>query len=184
MNMIQLPKDLSMIACVDEKNGIGKNGKLLVHIEADMKRFKNLTMNQAVIMGRHTMESLPLGEPLKGRINIALSRSLQGTSGTFGKEGLLQWHNIMNGFLICKDLSELANCMQLILGIYPQIKFWCIGGEMIYRLLLPYTNEIQLTRVPGDYEADTFFPEISKFKCIEKKILSGMSFERHIRKDG
>ena len=73
--------------------------------------------------------------------------------------------------------------MEKIAGIYHKIEFWCIGGEMVYRLLLPYTREIRLTRISGDYGADTFFPEITQFKCIEKNILSGISFERYIRAD-
>lgn len=183
MTLEKQPISIYMIACIDEKNGIGKDGRLLVHIEEDMKLFKSLTMNQVVIMGRNTMESLPAG-PLKGRINIVMSSSLLGKPDNICSDAAMKWDNCLNGFLICRNFSELSRCMEQIASIYPQIEFWCIGGEKVYRLLLPYTREIRLTRVVGDYGADTFFPDITQFKRIEKKILSGISFERYIRADG
>ena len=183
MKLESLPSPIYMIACIDEKNGIGRNGNLLVHIEEDMRLFKSLTMHQAVIMGRNTMESLPLGNPLKGRINIVLSTSMQGSPSNIGEDSAIKRDNCVNDFLICRNIAELSLCMEKIAGIYHKIEFWCIGGEMVYRLLLPYTREIRLTRISGDYGADTFFPEITQFKCIEKNILSGISFERYIRAD-
>lgn len=184
MSLAKLPKPISMIACIDEKNGIGRDGKLLVHIKEDMELFKSLTMNQVVIMGRHTMESLPKAAPLQGRINIVLSATIKVKPGVIEGDSKIYWDSCLNGFLICRDIDDLRTCMEMLLRERPDIEFWCIGGGVIYRLLLPYTKEIRLTRVSGNYGADTFFPEIPQFTCIEKKILSGISFEHYIREEG
>ena len=65
---------IALIAVVDEKNGIGNKNKLLCHLPADLKRFKELTTGHSIIMGRKTFESLPNG-PLPNRINIILTQN-------------------------------------------------------------------------------------------------------------
>ena len=65
---------MKMIVACDENFGIGYKGNLLVRIPEDMKRFKDLTMNDIVVMGRKTQESLPKGY-LPSRTNIVLSRN-------------------------------------------------------------------------------------------------------------
>ena len=50
------------IVCVSENWGIGKDGQLLFHIKDDLKRFRELTLDKSVVMGRKTLESLPGGK--------------------------------------------------------------------------------------------------------------------------
>ena len=68
-----MKKRINMIVACDENYGIGYKGNLLVHIPEDMKRFKNFTKNNVVVMGRKTLESLPKGY-LPNRKNIVLSK--------------------------------------------------------------------------------------------------------------
>ena len=63
---------IAAIAAVDENFGIGYNGQLLAHIPEDMARFKALTTNNAVVMGRKTWDSLPI-KPLPNRENIVIT---------------------------------------------------------------------------------------------------------------
>lgn len=63
---------ISLIAAVAEDMAIGKNKELLCHMPNDLKRFKDLTVNHAVIMGRRTFESLPDGA-LPNRKNLVLT---------------------------------------------------------------------------------------------------------------
>ena len=65
---------LKAIVAVDKKWNIGRDGDLLTHLPKDLKRFKKLTKGQFIIMGRKTLESLPGGKPLPGRVNIVLTR--------------------------------------------------------------------------------------------------------------
>ena len=63
---------IAAIVAVDGNNGIGFDGELLERIPEDMRRFKELTKGEVVIMGRKTWESLPV-QPLPERDNLIIS---------------------------------------------------------------------------------------------------------------
>ncbi len=65
---------ITIIAAIDSNNGLGYKGDLLTYIPGDLPRFKALTTNNTVIMGRKTFESLPKGA-LPNRINIVITRN-------------------------------------------------------------------------------------------------------------
>lgn len=129
------------IFCVDEKWGIGKDNGLLFSLPKDMKFFRETTRGKVVVMGRKTLESYPGGQPLKGRVNIVLS-SREPKEGTVG----------------AKSLNEL---LQLLKG-YPEDDVFVIGGESVYRALLPYCSEVYVTKVAADGKADTFVPDLDE----------------------
>jgi 2-amino-4-hydroxy-6-hydroxymethyldihydropteridine diphosphokinase len=153
-----------MIACVDEQMGIGRQGNLLVHHAEDMQHFRQKTLGQVVIMGRKTLESLPEGKPLPGRINIVLSRSL-----------------VRDDVRICRNLAELWTLLGKLQMDEPDRKFICIGGGAVYSLLLPYAKELWLTEVAGELAADTFFPAHEGFFEAAREARSGLSFVRLLR---
>lgn len=70
---------MDIIVSVDENWGIGNNGQLLTKISADLKRFRKMTTNNIIIMGRKTLESFPEGKPLPNRINIVMTHSQEYT---------------------------------------------------------------------------------------------------------
>ena len=128
---------LSIIVAIDLNGGIGNNNELLFHVKEDMRRFKELTTNHKVIMGRKTFESLPNGA-LPNRTNIVLSRSKMGLD------------------------EELDICYMYIVMVLEEYRdsneeVFIIGGGEIYSQLLPYCNKIYLTIGFGEFEADTFF---------------------------
>lgn len=127
---------MKAIACVDKNMGIGRSGELLVRIKEDMKFFRKTTIGHPVIMGKKTF--LSLKEPLKDRENIVLSRTLSGI--------------IHENVTVCNDYQQLINMNDAFV----------IGGGEIYKLFLPYCDEIYLTEVNETYEADTFFPSFDK----------------------
>ena len=129
------------IFCADEKWGIGKGNGLLFSLPKDMKFFRETTRGKVVVMGRKTLESFPGGKPLKGRVNIVLS-SHESKEGTVG----------------AKSLNEL---LQLLKG-YPEDDVFVIGGESVYRALLPYCSEVYVTKVAADGKADTFVPDLDE----------------------
>lgn len=139
---------ISAIVAVDNNWGIGSNNKLLASIPEDMKFFKEKTMNEVVIMGRKTYESLPK-KPLPNRANIVI------TSNT-GKDNVLE---------IKKDGVMYVN-MELLKSILPYFSAFpfnafIIGGGMIYKELLPYCECAYVTKIFNSYDnADTFFPNI------------------------
>ena len=154
---------ISMIAAVDENNGLGKNNELLWSYPEDMKFFKKMTMGKVVVMGRKTYESI--GKTLKGRTNIVISRDWR-----FNPEGV----HVMRLESVCS--MSMVDTSIIVIG----------GGE-IYRQMLPYATTIYLTRIPGNYEADTFFPEMSMgvWKLTNSRDGNhGLIFETWERKDG
>jgi dihydrofolate reductase len=128
------------IVAVDNDCGIGKDNDLLFKIPEDLKMFKKLTLYNTVVMGRNTYESLPNKRPLENRFNIVISRNPD--------------YTISSG-LVFNDLYTLFH-----MNIDP----WIIGGESIYKLALPYCEEIYMTRIYDNFGADRFFPDISKMK--------------------
>lgn len=158
------PYPLSLIACVDERRGIGRQGKLLVHNKEDMANFRQETLGQVVIMGRKTLMSLPESKPLAGRVNIVLSQSLQ-----------------REDVLVCRSVEELWTALGKIRLSQPHKRFICIGGGEIYGLLLPYAKEILLTEVKGDFAADTFFPVVEGFDEVARAARGELSFVRFVR---
>jgi dihydrofolate reductase len=134
---------LSAVVAASENNAIGKDNKLLWHLPNDLKFFKNITWAMPVLMGRKSFESIN-SKPLKGRFNIIITRQTD-----FSAEGVAVAKSIDDAIAIAQqhDYKEL-----MILG----------GGE-IYRLALPKTDRIYITRVHARFEdADAFFPAIDE----------------------
>ncbi|WP_286886250.1 dihydrofolate reductase [Aneurinibacillus sp. UBA3580] len=133
---------LSMILAMDKERGIGKENKLLWHIPEDLQYFKKLTSSRTVIMGRKTFESI--GKPLPNRTNIILTRNT-----SYKAEGCLVYHSIDD---ILSEIVEPGGKRETFI----------IGGEEVYRLFLPHADRLYVTQVNAVFDADTFFPEISK----------------------
>jgi dihydrofolate reductase len=151
---------LSAVVAASENNAIGKDNKLLWHLPNDMKFFKNITWAMPVLMGRKSFESLG-SKALKGRFNIIITRQTD-----FNAEGVTVAKSIDDAIAIAQqhDYKEL-----MVLG----------GGE-IYKLALPKTDRIYITRVHATFEnADAFFPAINE---NEWKLTSNEDFfkdEKH-----
>lgn len=130
---------MQLIVAVDQNWAIGHQGDQLFYIPADLKRFKELTTGHPVILGRKTLATFPGGRPLKGRVNLILSRNPD-----FAPEGAT----------VCPDLDTL-------LAAAPEDSF-VIGGESVYRALLPHCSVAHVTKVDASFEADTWFPNLDK----------------------
>ncbi len=129
---------LSLIAAVTSGGGIGKNNALLWHEPQDQKHFRQVTMGCPVIMGRKTWDSLPERfRPLPGRQNIVITRHTN-----WHAQGALAAHSLEDA------LTQSAGAD----------KVFVIGGAEIYALALPLADELVLTEVAVDVEADAFFP--------------------------
>ena len=131
---------MNAIACADLGWGIGKNNDLIYNIPEDMKFFRTMTGGKTVIMGRATLESLPGGKPLPRRRNIIISRSL----------------GFVEGAEVCKSPEEAA---ELLKGEAAE-NIFVIGGEQIYRYMLPYCDTVYITRVEAESDADKYFPDL------------------------
>lgn len=134
---------MKALVAVDKMLGIGYKGDLLVRIPEDIKFFKQSTIGKIVIMGQATFLSLPRQEPLKDRINIVLCEDKQ-----FSDKGIT----------VCTSLDELF----MEIKKYPTDEVFVIGGEIVFRELLPYCSEAYVTKIENTYPADRYFPDLDK----------------------
>jgi len=134
--------NLTIIAAVAENRVIGNKGEVPWHISKDLKRFKRLTLEHPVIMGRKTYESIleRLGHPLEKRINIVLSRNEQKLPG------IVTAHSIEDAIEKASEHNDTA---------------YVIGGQSVYEQTIGLADRMELTEVKGKYEGDAFFPVIN-----------------------
>lgn len=140
---------IKAIVAADDNWGIGRGNKLLAHIPEDMEFFKEKTMNNIVIMGRKTYESLPK-RPLPNRFNIVITSNID-------KDNVLE---IKNDNVIYVNMDTLKSILPY-LSMIP-FDIYVIGGGMVYKELLPYCEQLYITNIYKIYDdADTFFPNIN-----------------------
>ena len=130
-------RELTIIAAVSINNVIGNNNKLIWKLSNDLKRFKNLTTNHSVIMGRKTFESLP--NPLPGRDNIVITRDTN-----YSKPNIQ----------VCSSIEDAINLTK------TDTQPFIIGGGEIYTQTINIVDRIELTRVHEEFDGDAYFPEI------------------------
>lgn len=136
---------MTAIVAVDENWAIGKDGQLLFHISADLKRFKALTMGHPVILGRKTLATFPGGRPLKGRANLILT-----TDPHFRVPGMHR----------AQTPNRIYHSTAALLRYAPEDSV-VIGGESVYRSLLERCGRVYVTKIMSTVEgADAFFPNL------------------------
>lgn len=137
------------IVAVSKNNVIGKDGDLPFKIPGDLKRFKELTMNHAVLMGRKTWESLPKKfRPLKGRRNLIVTRTSR------EPEDEEVWFSTIQRAI---DFAELEDYSEL----------YIIGGGQIYQETFDIVDEIRMTLWNEDVEGNVFYQHGGEQDIIE-----------------
>ena len=141
------------IVSVTSDWGIGRDGRLLVRNRADMRHFVELTRGCTVLMGRMTFESLPKG-PLRGRRNVIISRNGAYERAGFPRSG----SGDVPGYEVCASPED---ALAAVAGDEAD-RVWLIGGESLYRALLPACSEVEVTRNDVRVPADAFFPDLDE----------------------
>ena len=136
---------MKAILSADTNWGIGNKNKLLVSIPSDMKFFRETTTGNVVVMGRKTLESFPGGLPLKNRINIVL---------TGNKD-----YKVKDTVIVHSE-EELMEELKK----YNTDDIYVVGGESIYRMMLPHCDTVYVTKIDRAFEADTFFPDLDEME--------------------
>ena len=147
---------MNLIVAVDENWAIGCGNKLLVSIPQDMNFFRETTMGKVVVMGRKTLESFPGGQPLKKRTNIVLTRDKN--------------YQVKDAIVV-NTVDELLQELKK----YDEEEIYVIGGESIYRQMLPYCKVAHVTKINHAYEADTYFPNLDE---KDEWVVTGVSDEQ------
>lgn len=135
---------IALIAARSTNQVIGCRGKLPWNIASDLKYFKNVTTGYPVIMGRKTYQSI--GRLLPNRHNIIITRQ---------KDYTVDHATVVNSF------------EQAVAAAATATKLFVIGGAQIYKIALPYADQIWITEVEQYYQGDAYFPsfDYTKYKC-------------------
>jgi len=144
-----MDKKISIIVAIAENYAIGKNNDLLWHISNDLKRFKSLTRNHCVVMGKRTYYSLPT-RPLPNRTNIVIT-------DVPGEQ--------IDQCVMAYSIEDAVEKMD------AENENFIIGGGSVYRQFMPLAHKLYITRVHKNFDADTFFPEISghQWRLVQKQ---------------
>ncbi|GAA0297506.1 dihydrofolate reductase [Gracilibacillus halotolerans] len=129
---------ISLLFAMDKNRVIGKDNDLPWRLPNDMKFFRELTTGNHVIMGRKTYESM--NGPLKNRENIIVTRDT-----TYEVAG-------------CKIIHSIDDIIQMN-EKEPSTEWFVIGGEEIFKQILPFADKIYMTYIDHSFEGDTFFPK-------------------------
>lgn len=141
---------ISIIAAIGKNRELGKNNNLIWRIRDDLKRVKELTTGHPIIMGKKTYESI--GRPLPNRTNIVLTQDKD-----HAPEGCVMVHSLDEAFEKAREVEEE--------------EIFIFGGSYVYTQTIDMADRLYLTLIEDtDADADTFFPEYTKFtKVIEKE---------------
>jgi len=129
---------LSIIVAMAANRVIGHGNRLPWHLPADLKHFRQITMGKPILMGRKTWESI--GRPLPGRLNIVITRN-----HGYKAEGCVVVHSVDAALRAAQGHDEVM----------------LIGGEQLYRQVLPDADTLYVTQVDGEFSGDAFFPELN-----------------------
>ena len=152
--------DIILIAAIDSNNAIGVDNKIPWHLPNDLKRFKEKTLNKAVLMGRRTALSLPF--PLKDRLSLVLSSS-----------------NIpppSKDQVLVKSLDEAMGVAKD--SGYDEL--WILGGQGIYEMTIDMATRLEITHVHMKVpRADTNFPKIDSSIWIPSQVVTYPMDSKH-----
>ncbi|MFO7476858.1 MAG: dihydrofolate reductase [Methyloceanibacter sp.] len=134
---------IALVVAMGENRAIGKGGSLPWHLRSDMRYFRQITMGKPVVMGRLTFASLP--RLLDGRANIVLTRN-----AAFAPPGAIMAYSLEEALEMARKEAAKAGADEIMV----------IGGEDVFRAVLPQAGRIYLTEVHASPRADTWFPEL------------------------
>jgi len=149
---------VAIVAAVARGGVIGRSGSIPWRIPEDSRRFRDLTMGHAVVMGRRTWDSLPERfRPLPGRRNVVVTRNSD-------------WY--------CEGAERAASLGDALERLGDEAQVFVIGGSELYADALPLADELQLTEIDADFEGDVFFPS------FDRSAFDEMSREERLSPDG
>ena len=132
---------ITIIAAISTNNALGKDNDLIWRLPADLKRFKKVTSGHFILMGRNTFDSI--GKALPNRTSVIITRNTQ-----YQQEGCLIANSIEEAIRFAKDEEEV----------------FIIGGAQVYHQAMErnLVDQLDITLVHQEFDADVFFPEIDK----------------------
>lgn len=153
-----------IIVAISQNNIIGRaNGEMPWHVKEEFKHFKDTTLGFPIIMGRKTFEAL--GKPLKGRINIVITRN---KNYKMNFDDVIFFDSVEKSFEYC-DQNNYK-------------KVFVIGGGEIYSQAINIVDEMIISRMKFTAEGEVYFPEINDNDWIIEKLFDKDLFDVFIYK--
>lgn len=156
---------VSLIVAVDEQGGIGKQNTIPWYYSNDLKYFKQLTLNNTIIMGRNTWDSLPI-KPLHNRKHIVLSSKDLGL-GDYDDDNVIVY-------------NKFYDVVEYILNNKHKEKIFIVGGARMYTDLIDLCDTLYITRIPGVHDCDVHVDIKSwdnRFYVVSSVETEGLRFE-------
>lgn len=155
---------ITLLAAISKNNCIGKHGEIPWNIPEDMKRVKNLTTGNVIVMGRKTWESIPdKFRPLPNRINIVITRQAD---------------------YAVPDGVEVHGSVEAAIAAHQDKHIIGFGGQGIYETMMPLADTLEITHVDKTIvDGDAFFPDIDPavWKEVWREDHDGFAFVRYRR---
>ena len=147
---------VSLIVAYDRNKLIGKDGKMPWFIDGELRRFRELTTGNVVIMGRKTIEAI--GKPLPNRVNIVISRDKN-----------------YDGCIMARSFDEaMEKARETGLGIY------ITGGSTVYAPAIDIVDKMYITEIDAEYEGDTYFPDFDEndfIRTVDEEITDPVPYK-------
>ncbi len=147
---------VSLIVAYDRNKLIGKEGKMPWFIDGELRRFRELTTGNVVIMGRKTIEAI--GKPLPDRVNIVISRDKN-----------------YDGCIMARSFDEaMEKARETGLEIY------ITGGSTVYAPAIDIVDKMYITEIDAEYEGDTYFPDFDEndfIRTVDEEITEPVPYK-------
>ena len=147
---------VSLIVAYDRNKLIGKDGKMPWFIDGELRRFRELTTGNVVIMGRKTIEAI--GKPLPNRVNIVISRDKN-----------------YDGCIMARSFDEaMEKARETGLEIY------ITGGSTVYAPAIDIVDKMYITEIDAEYEGDTYFPDFDEndfIRTVDEEITDPVPYK-------
>lgn len=143
-----------IVVAAAENGVIGHENRLLWRLKTDLRHFRTLTLGRPLVMGRKTFDSI--GKPLPGRETIVLTRD-----ASFRAQGVAVARDLHGAIALGREIADRLGTDSVVIA----------GGDQIYRLALPVTDRIHLTRVHASPPGDAFFPQVdpAQFREVRRE---------------
>lgn len=147
---------VSLIVAYDRNKLIGKDGRMPWFIDGELRRFRELTTGNVVIMGRKTIEAI--GKPLPNRVNIVISRDKN-----------------YDGCIMARSFDEaMEKARETGLEIY------ITGGSTVYAPAIDIVDKMYITEIDAEYEGDTYFPDFDEndfIRTVDEEITDPVPYK-------
>ena len=153
---------MKIIVAVDKNWAIGKNGDLLLRIDEDLKRFREITTGNVIILGRKTVETFPNKKPLVDRINIIVTRN-----SVYKNEEAV----------VCKSIEDAVEESKK----YVDKDIFVVGGGQIYNQMIDICDTAIVTKIDYAFEnADTFIMNLDESEEWYISEMSDIFYQQNI----